>query len=358
MSKVLIVSSRNLFSDGGEKNLMESKDFALKAHNFETHYLIFRGLLRRSNSKIEFSILGNYSIIQGFLNILLINKKIKALKPDVLVFSGLMSYLFFFLIKTKGMKKSLDYQGALEEIIEYQNQGKGIIAQLIYRFFFFLERKIYHQVDIIEIVSENCQSHLKHTYGPTKAIFSLVPCGLIETYDDDSYVAFRKKWRAIYSIGDYEQVAVFSGGVSKWQCIDDVMRYFEGFNGRTFLFTSRLNIELLKCTYPNSKAEYFTLKPEDLREALCAFDFGLLPRESDVTNFVAWPNKASEYYNARLTILLKSTQIGFYESLQEACQIISFDNNLKEFKRQYDLRLNKLDLKTYVFVLMNNYGTK
>lgn len=358
MSKVLIVSSRDLFSDGGEKNLMKSKDIAIKAHKWETHYLIFRGLFRRSNSKIEFSVLGNYSIIQGFLNILLINKKIKALKPDVLVFSGLISYLFFFLIKTKGMKKSLDYQGALEEIIEYQNQGKGIFAQLLYRIFFFLERKIYQQVDIIEIVSENCQSHLKHTYGPTKAIFSLIPCGLNETYNDDKYVANRKKWRAIYSIGEYEQVAVFSGGVSKWQCIDDVMRFFDGFNGRAFLFTNRSNIELLKYVYPNSKAEYFTLNPEDLRAALCAFDFGLLPRESDVTNFVAWPNKASEYYNARLTILLKSAHIGFYESLQEACQIISFDNNLKELKSQYDLLLNKLDLNAYVSVLMNNYGTK
>jgi hypothetical protein len=323
MSKVLIISSRDLFSNGGEKNLMKNKDLALNAHGCETLYLIFRGLLRRSNSKIEFSIIGNYSIIQGFLNILLIKKRIKALKPDVIVFSGLMSYVFFFMIKSKGIKKSLDYQGALEEIIEYQNQGKGFFAQLLYRFFFFLERKIYQQVDIIEIVSENCQSHLNHTYGPTKAIFSLVPCGLIETYDDERYVANRKKWRAVYSIGDYEQVVVFSGGVSKWQCIDDVMRFFDGFNGRALLFTSRSNIELLKNTYPNSKAEYFTLNPEDLREALCAFDFGLLPREHDVTNFVAWPNKASEYYNARLSILLKSSHIGFYESLQEACEINS-----------------------------------
>lgn len=355
MSKVLIISSRDLFSNGGEKNLMKNKDIAFNANNWETVYLIFRGFFQKPNSKIEFTVLGNYSIVHGIISILNINKKINALKPDVVVFSGLISYPFFFLLKTKGIKKSLDYQGALEEIIEYQNKGKGIIARLLYHFFFFLERKIYQQVDVIEIVSNNCQSHLLDTYGTTKAIFSLVPCGLIETYDDDRYAAFRKKWRATYSIGDHEQVAVFAGGVSKWQCIDDVMRFFSGFKGRTFLFTSRLNIQLLKKSYPTSKVEYFTLVPDELREAMCAFDFGLLPRERDVTNFVAWPNKASEYYNARLTILLKSQEIGFYHSLEESCQIIAFDDKTVRSKKQYGLQLNKLDLMTYVSALTNNY---
>ena len=356
MSKVLIITSRDLFSDGGEKNLMQNKDLALKALKWETQYLIFRGLIRRSNSKIEFSILGSFSIVQGILNILSIKKMIKALKPDVVVFSGLLSYLFFFLINSKGIKKSLDYQGALEEIIEYQNQGKGIVAQLFYRIFFFLERKIYQQVDIIEIVSENCESHLRHKYGLTKAIFSLVPCGLIESFDNDRYEANRKKWRDIYSIGEYDQVAVFSGGVSKWQCIDDVMQFFEGFIGRAFLFTSKSNIELLKNTYPNSTVEYFTLTPEDLREALCAFDFGLLPRESDITNFVAWPNKASEYYNARLTILLKSANIGFYESLQEACKIYSSFIGIREIvRKKYIFEPSKLDVNKSMRLLQLQY---
>jgi hypothetical protein len=281
---------------------------------------------------------------------------IKALKPDVVVFSGLLSYLFFFLINSKGIKKSLDYQGALEEIIEYQNQGRGILAQIIYRIFFFLERNIYQQVDIIEIVSENCESHLRNKYGPTKAIFSLVPCGLIETFDEDRYVANRKKWRDIYSIGEFDQVAVFSGGVSKWQCIDDVMRFFEGFNGRAFLFTSGSNIELLKNTYPYSKVEYFTLTPDDLREALCAFDFGLLPRESDITNFVAWPNKASEYYNARLIILLKSSNIGFYKSLQDACKINSNFNGMGEvFKKKSIYEPSKLNMYLAMRFLLLQY---
>jgi hypothetical protein len=356
MSKILIISSRDLFSDGGEKNLMKNKDSAFKANNWETVYLIFRGIFRRANSKLEFTVLGNYSIIQGIVSIFNINKKIKTLRPEVVVFSGLLSYPFFFLLQTRGIKTSLDYQGALEEIIEYQNKGKGIIARLLYCFFFFLEKNIYKQVDIIEIVSENCQTHLFDTYGQTKAIFSLVPCGLMETYDDNIYADYRKKWRAIYSIGDHEQAAVFAGGVSKWQCIDDVMRFFDSFNGKAFLFTSRSNIQLLKITYPNSKVEYFTLAPNDLREAMCAFDFGLLPREVDVTNFVAWPNKASEYYNARLTILLKSMDIGFYQALQEACEINSeFTCTGSMLKKNCIYEHAKLNMKFSIQSLLLKY---
>ena len=46
------------------------------------------------------------------------------------------------------------------------------------------------------------------------------------------------------------------------------------------------------------------LEYEEMLEALCAFDFGFLLRNDSITNFVAFPNKYSEYINARLSIVV------------------------------------------------------
>jgi hypothetical protein len=183
-----------------------------------------------------------------------------------------------------------------------------------------------------------------------------VPCGVAEDLSEGKYQQLRDKWRATLSIKENECAAVFAGGVSKWQCIDDVMSFFVNFDGRVFLFTSKTNIEFLKKRYPSINVEYSTFSPEELREALCAFDFGLLPRDIDSTNFVAWPNKASEYYNARLTILLKNKEIGFYKTLHDACKIISFKNQpLILDRNNYKHDSSILDINRYVERLIRKY---
>lgn len=355
MPKILVITSRDLFSDGGEKNLMKNKDLALRTLEYDVRYLIFRGIFNKSSQGADFTIFGHYSLFDGILHFRQINKNIEAFNPDVIVYSGLLSYLFFFLFGAHRAKRSLDYQGALEEIIEYQIKGTAILSKFYYTFFKFLERKIYKNVDNIEIVSDNCRVHLQSTYGETKATFSFVPCVLLEIFDDEKYAENRQKWRSKFAFGVNELAAVYAGGVSKWQCIDDVMRFLNGFQGRSFVFTSTANLASLSEQFPNSKVSMMTLTPEELKEALCAFDFGLLPREEDRTNFVAWPNKASEYYNARLTILLKSDKIGFYESLKEACQIQLNYNYSENIFRKVKFNPQKVNMQFFSKDLSQNY---
>jgi hypothetical protein len=53
-----------------------------------------------------------------------------------------------------------------------------------------------------------------------------------------------------------------------------------------------------------------SLSHHEVVEGLCAFDFGFLLRHSDLTSFVAFPNKVGEYLNARLKIIIDSGNIG------------------------------------------------
>jgi hypothetical protein len=354
MNNIILITSRDLSTIGGERNLTKNKDYVFKQLKWKKHYISIRGLFKNTQNNDDFNYLTIYSIKSALININKIISEIKKISPEVVVFSGLISYIFFPLLNLKKYKTSLDYQGALEEIIEYNN--RGIISKLIYYIFFYLEKYIYKNVDIIEIVSSNCESHLKSKYGNTKAKFIIVPCLVVKSYNNEEYLQLRLKWRKILSINENDIATLYAGGISKWQCIDDIMEYFNSFIGHSYFFTSQPNIVKLKNKYTNSNVKYMTLTSEELRDAMCAFDFGLLPRENDFTNFVAWPNKASEYYNARLTILLKNSNIGFYNSLFEACRIFPFDNSLLQpEKLDYSSNTQKIDIKKSIKELLLIY---
>ena len=115
---------------------------------------------------------------------------------------------------------------------------------------------------------------------------------------------------------------VYAGGASAWQNIDEfILMAKRNPSACFYLFmSSSIEGELP----PNVK---ITSLPHDtLVEALCAFDYGFLFRNRDVTNYVAWPNKFSEYINARLVVLLKNREIGFYSERYEHDGLIKITN--------------------------------
>ena len=53
----------------------------------------------------------------------------------------------------------------------------------------------------------------------------------------------------------------------------------------------------------------------------------LFTRNEDITNFVAFPNKYSDYINARLQVVVKNSSIGYYPLKKERQSLIQ---NVKE----------------------------
>ena len=329
--KILVLSSRDIFSPGGERNLMENKSLGLRALGWDVAYVSLRlrgeGVLQND---LKYRIVINKTFSWGVLNIKSIVNVINREKPDVIQFSGLWTYLFYNVIinrlELNNVTVSMDYQGALDELYEFSSKGSLFFRKILFKFFSHFEKIVYKNVDVIEVVSLNCKEHLYCQYGITDAKFAVVPCNLNSTLSKEQYLTRREYWRSKFNYFDRDVVAVYSGGVSSWQCIDDVILYFNRSNVKGMIFTSKENHSSIKQRLSNKNVIVDCLSPKVLADALTAFDFGLLPRDNKITNYVAYPNKFAEYYNARLTILLKSTEIGFYEGFERFCKINAFES--------------------------------
>src|SRR5262249_4919366 len=138
---------------------------------------------------------------------------------------------------------------------------------------------------------------------------TVVPCGIDTFFDDATYARHRFYWRNRLHLDPARPAAVYSGSMSKWQRVAEVVKIARA--------TPRLQTYLFlvgnESTFPTDlppNVRIASLSHGDLIEALCAFDFGFLLRRSDWTNLVAFPNKASEYLNARLAIVVDTTNLG------------------------------------------------
>jgi hypothetical protein len=321
---ILVLTTRDIYNDGGEKSLMQSKDENLKKHGYNLFYYSFRRTFD-GTKKNKFNIVKQNSTYALFYKKHTIYKHILHLieqyECKIIVISGV--WLYFLkqkltdIKKLTGVKISLDYQGALEEINEYKMVfNNKYLSYKIYNYLKNREEGIISISDGIETVSRNCISHIHSSYpNISKKQFATVHCGIDHPLSYHEYQKNRDFWRDEFCLDNKQQVScVYAGGIHKWQRIEDIINM--AMNNKKilfFIFTSQSNQTILKKQYKipdNLKLHY--LPHSTLTKALCAFDYGILFRNIDKTNFVAFPNKYSEYINARLKVLLLNSNIGCY----------------------------------------------
>jgi glycosyltransferase involved in cell wall biosynthesis len=239
----------------------------------------------------------------------------KAWNPDILVVSGVWVSLGWKrlrrLRRELGIPVSFEIQGALEEFIEYNIvAGSRLASRLLFHAARSAEAAaLQHVADHVEVVSDNMVSYVRQAYPRYSGPMTVVPCGIDTAFDDATYARNRSRWRRRLALDPAGPAAVYSGSMSKWQRVAEIIDIARATPRlQTYLFLVG-DASALPADLP-SNVRIASLSHEDLVEALCAFDFGFLLRRSDWTNLVAFPNKASEYLNARLRIIVDTTDLG------------------------------------------------
>lgn len=336
---ILVLTTRNIYDESGEKTLMLSKDKVLRKNGAELFYYSFRRKFDKDTNLFNivkkdsmYDLIFKKEIVKNSLAQIIVENKI-----DIIVVSG--NWLLFLYSQLNELKQkynvkiSYDYQGAVEEVKEYKLfKDNKVLSNILFSILHYYEKKFISITDGVEAVSQNGIDYLKDMY---KVNFKdvIVHCGIEYPTSNDMYNRYRKKWRESYNFKDNDIACVYAGGIAKWQNIDEIIdKAKNNHNIKLYIYTSPKNQVTIKKNYQLSDNIYFDfLSHEELQQALCAFDYGFLLRNKDITNFVAFPNKYSDYINARLKIVLKNQEIGFYpESNSKQRIILDIHDNLEK----------------------------
>jgi|GEM_PF-3024994 len=322
---ILIIGSRNMITPSGEWKLISERAKSIKAVMGISSKMLNitkdrMPLIQDVLPKMEGLEIINYSFINpwGFISafIRLFRKANKVIKEDrigIIILSAAISYLFWPFIKRKGLKVGVDIHGPLEEWLEYPPSSLRMrpLAKYSYKIFKYLEKYIIKRCEFCIVVSEPLRKYIIKEYDKKEVL--IIPCGLCSILEDDEIIKFRNHWRNQLNI-DNETLFVYCGGLSKWQLVDkcciifkDLQRWFcpsklllitpNPLAAKDIAISSGLKESEVICEY---------IKPERIKEILCAGDIGLLIREKSITNYMAFPNKFADYMNSGLIIITTS----------------------------------------------------
>lgn len=341
---ILLVTSRNIYENSGESSLVNRRSLAVfNVKNKKTDVI---GIVRNSsNRRIEYlkkyNCYENLKIIKyegiNFINKIFIFRKnlkqyLRNKKPENIVISGNI-YAFFYIDILKKYKKQnnvkyfYDIHGCIEELEEYVFKNK-IIGKIIVNLFSKIEKNIIKMCECIYIVSNSMKDYIENKYGIKNKEYVFIPCGIDNKKYDRVY--YREKLRKELNIKPDEKVCIYSGGTSKWQMLNESIDYYNNnlkqLGYKLVIFSKdKLKVEKILETKQILKSDII-IKSIDINKLvyyLSIGDVGIMYREKNLTNKVAFPNKFSEYLKGGLLIL--STQ-----NIEEQKNII-LDNEIGIF---------------------------
>jgi len=345
--RILVLTSRNLYRENGERTLMLSKQAALEAEECQVAYVACRwgGVPETSDLNILFQFRTWEWLIFPIRCYRQLKAAVQGWRPDVLVVSGgwlaANSWVLERIKREQKIALSVDLQGVLEELTEYAMvKGNRVLSRALYYLLRRQERRLVEQVaDVVEVVSHNFARYVRERYPRFSGAISVVPCGLSIIFDDHKYSENRAHWRQKLAIEPSRLAAVYVGGLYKWQRVREVVDFAR--RRQDWLFFLFVNGDIASLGGLPANVRISRLPHNDMLKALCAFDYGFLLRNDDVTNRVAFPNKASEYLNARLKIIVDSKNLGCIrpEYSQAFCSVDEVSLvDPTEFKKSYAIQ--------------------
>lgn len=349
MSDILMVTSRHVVNNdgsvasGGDGTLIFRRAKAMKnILGLSTAILPLNGVVKN----VDTGHFGSYFVPNNNVT-KNIENHIKKHKPEIIILSGEKSYIYEKKIsktlKEIGLNSSiiLDIHGALEEGIEHAKGLRFIRSFMKYQLKKMFFKKYSKKANGIMFVTDELRDHYYKMLSRNqidKLVDIKIRCGVEEIITNEHRLRWRKNIREKWGIDDDTIVFVYSGYRWAWQKVDETIELFERFNTNIkksfFVLLTNSDPEFeekLKEKFPKNNYYVGLLPASEVKKYLCACDVGMLIREDNYTNNVAFPNKFSDYINSGLSLVIS-------DSLKEPVRI------LKKYNFPY-LEVNFPELK-------------
>jgi glycosyltransferase involved in cell wall biosynthesis len=222
----------------------------------------------------------------------------------------------------------VDIHGTMDEIIQFEPLNDRTITT--YCRLVNDELRILRAADATITVSHKMRSEYEKRYGFKLANNSVLPTS-VDTdvfYFDDKV---RNEVREKLLIAD-NFVFIYSGGMSKWQCIEETVAFYKTIqNDHRFLalrpillllvWDEHFRLQPLLVKYGIKEGAYcLRVEHEAVARYLMAADAGIIFRENVSTNIVSSPTKVGEYLNSGLPVLC-TPYIGDISGIVDECRV-------------------------------------
>ncbi|HUN01307.1 MAG TPA: hypothetical protein PLS00_00520 [Niabella sp.] len=277
------------------------------------------------------------------------------LKPKTVIARGVLAGWLAIKCRDKKFAKVVVYdgRGAISaEWNEYQVVNNGWLRSNI----FYWEKEVVLSSDKQIAVSNKLIEFWEEKFEYSGLNSVVIPCTLSNDYEtltlnNDELPSLRKK----LGLPQDDIILVYSGSVAGWQSSELLSEFlttqFNLQKNLSVLFLSKETNEIIRLMNRFPDRVFCTfLSPSKVPEYLMACDYGLLIRESSITNKVASPVKFAEYLACGLKVII-SPQIGDYSEMavknEVGILINQYQSILKPIDRNEKKRFRYFALKHF-----------
>lgn len=356
MHDLLIITSRNVATPGGEFSLIKNRSAAL-----ERNWGLGSDIISLCNTNLgvpegaEAFGEGEYvracfsnpvSLLKGYES--LIRKAESALsraRYKAILLSGVGLLRYVDRIKKNVRGDTLlcadvhGYYGDGRLLAKEEPFALGMFHTLAAQVEEYEQKHHLERFDRIFTVSAAYRDFLCNVTDCRPEQFYIVPCAIgnipsFPSFEENEHrIAFREK----YGVSNDESLLVYSGGASAWQCLPETVELYRSIKQ---LIPAKLLIlsgdkagvhnsigaspDVLVDSYP----------PSDLPRVFCAADYFIMLRADAPTNHYAYPNKFLEYAAAHRPVITTPYIYDIADQVRSSGAGILFNGNVETLVTQ------------------------
>ena len=313
--KLLMITSRNIDKKGGENALIVGRHQALYSlWKVETDVLFWHKDGDLTDALAE----GMKFLPSQKKDVLETIKKLLSTKDyQGVVISGFynqkLNELLQELKKTVPFMIGVDIHATIREIYEY------CIPDLYHilgtRYLYLKKKQIYKKTlqiaDYAFVVSDESVEETNSFCKKNHIQYMKIRCGCQKPLNAEQYLQDREAMRRELGVDENTLTFVYSGSKSGWQKYAKTVKLFEKIaaNNEKCKFAFYMNLDdadkaELARRLGADRVVIRWVKPEQMLHDLAGYDVGILLRDKNWTNKVAFPNKFSDYIHSGLALVM------------------------------------------------------
>lgn len=248
--------------------------------------------------------------------------------------------LFPFLSKCDNKNITMDIHGVVPEELKFS--GK-VLRSYIYS---FVEKKLFSKLNNAVAVTKSMVDYYLSKYPKANQINYIVkpiyPKNSIRKNNENKLKSVKIK----YNISNSDVIFIYSGNTQKWQNIDLMVKCMESMNNKKYVFfilTQRpdvINNKIQHLLDNGYRIFVESVDPSDLPAYYELAHYGFMLRDDVIVNKVASPTKMIEYLGYGITPIVKSPDIGDWNT--EGYDFISYNDDLNNLSIRKSISNRKI----------------